>query len=446
MIKFFRYLIVIFLFFSANGIFAQTGIPFAEFAQKLEYYFDKALIKDVKTQLPESAEYTIWGWDVGDFSGDGFNDLAFSLRMRSERKRVMQVYMFVVIDGYMTLVGNFPYRFVDLPLETGVVIKDNVCYITQKQKLFNWNIKGYRFDNGVLILYDEFVTKKLNRFTHESYKNYNTLRNSERYIKTKTSEEEFKTEYFTVLSYPRGKQLFKGYSEQAISTEVQFVQKGAYNWKGTDDASFKVKSVHDDEFLYMTVDVVDDVIVTQACDDCPSDYVEMWLDLNEYGEDESRFSYIQRNNVVIRTDAEEGQFSFIVSPGNFYDTKAFITIRSTDNLDTEQKVAAKTAKAVSILKDNGYMLKFKIPFLLLGFDGNPILDTEAVEFGCSVIVHDIDNEFRPEEKSEISTSYFSEMNPSTYGTLLLIPEGEWYGKSYNIYKQNILQTISEYGY
>ncbi|MGA2298584.1 MAG: hypothetical protein ABSG15_13645, partial [FCB group bacterium] len=65
---------------------------FAELAKKLEPYYDEDMIADIKKQLPQGSDYSIWGWDIGDYSGDGNNDLAVSIKIAGEKKRVSQVY------------------------------------------------------------------------------------------------------------------------------------------------------------------------------------------------------------------------------------------------------------------------------------------------------------------------------------------------------------------
>ena len=77
--------------FTANS---QSGMTFNELEQRLQPYFADALINDVRLQLPQGSSYRIWGWDVGDFSGDGFNDVAVSVKLAQDRKKNIQVFLF----------------------------------------------------------------------------------------------------------------------------------------------------------------------------------------------------------------------------------------------------------------------------------------------------------------------------------------------------------------
>jgi hypothetical protein len=425
----------------------QSGMKFAELAQRLDPYFDKDMILDIKTQLPQGTDYAIWGWDVGDFSGDGYHDVAVSLKLASDKSKTVMVYLFVDIDGYLTRVGTIPFKYFEMPLEIGVVIKNDACYATRKRKEFDWLIRGYTFIDGALIMLDEYTTNRVGNFTHESYHNYQNLTNTEKYLQTNSGKVELTTKYLTIPSYQRGRELFKGYSSKAVSCDVDFVPKGAYYWHGEDDACFSVRSAYDEQFLYMTIDVTDDNVVTQRCDSCPCDYIDVWFDvIPPYQEKGDRFINQKDKKITFRTSSEIGIYCFSFYPGNFLDKKAFMKISTTDDLESYQKLATKNIKVVSSLRKNGFVLKYKIPFTMLGFEEFPMAEGKSTEFGCTVVYHDIDNEYRPEEESQIATSAFSSLNPSTYGSLILIPPEEWYGDTINIYKDDIVKALSEFGY
>lgn len=88
----------------------------------------------------------------------------------------------------------------------------------------------------------------------------------------------------------------------------------------------------------------------------------------------------------------------------------------------------------------------KIPFKLLGYNA-PSPDSQTkTELGCTFIVKDIDNSFRPEEETVIATSLFDKKDPSTYGTLMIIPSNQWLGFAKNVYKEDIYEILSEFGF
>lgn len=435
------------LFFAAiSSAYSQSGMKFVEFAMKLDPYFDKLLIEDIQKQLPKGTDYTIWGWDVGDFSGDGYFDVAFTVKKSSERGRTVHVYQFVDVDGFLIEVNRISKQFVELPLEIGVVIRNNTCYVTEKKEKFNWKIIGYSFDKGSIILEDEFHTHRIGDLTHESYHNYRKLRNNEKYLVTRTGEETFYRDYMTIPSYPRGKTIYQGYTEEAETDFIDYVHAGAWDWKGAVDASFKVSSAYDEQNLFFTVKVFDDNVVVRECDTCIADNIDIWFDVNIPVENGDRFMIREDNKISFRNISDKGMYRFSFYPGDFVNEQAYVKIGTNDNLNSFQRIETRNIKAVANLHSDGYIIKFKIPFAVLGYPSNPVQRNEVLEMGCTVIVNDYDNKFRPEEKSEIATSAFIPNNPSTFGSLLVIPHDLWYGEAENIYRQPIIENLLEYGF
>ncbi len=422
---------------------AQTGMTFEQMQEKLQPFFADELIEDLKEQLPKGTQYRIWGWDVGDFSGDGFPDVALSVRQANDKGRNVQVYLFVDIDGYLTRVGKFQYTFIELPLEVGVFIKENGCFVLQKYQDFEWSITGYRLDNGSLIVLDQFKTERIKNMTHETYRNYQALTAYEKYRDTKLNDELFYADFLSIPSYPRGNYVFKGFSADAVSNSVKFATKGAFYWGGKDDLSFNVRSVHNEQYLYFLVRVTDDIVVASGKDSLPHDKVEVWLDMSNVG---NRFLRKKGKVESFRTKAESSIFAFTIHPGNFTDRKPSVTTSAVDNLTDAQKQAVTQVKVASTLWDKGYIVKIRIPFQLLGFTGVPVEDGKPTEYGCTVAVHDIDNEFRPDEETVLATSKFENSNPASYGSLMLIPLGLVYGEARNIYVESVTDRLREIGF
>ena len=185
----------------------------------------------------------------------------------------------------------------------------------------------------------------------------------------------------------------------------------------------------------------------QRCDSCLCDYVDVWFDvIPPYIQDGDRFTIKKGSKVNFRTSSDIGLYKFSFYPGNFLEKMAYVRISTTDELESHQKAATRNIKVVSSINDDGFVIKFKIPFRMLGFEENPVYEGNITELGCSIVFHDIDNEYRPEEETELATSAFSSLNPSTYGSLLLIPSDLWYGETINIYKEDIIQYLTEYGF
>ena len=432
---------------SFSDLFTQAGMRFEELSKRLEQYFAEPLLNDIKAQLPQGTDYRVWGWDVGDFSGDSYNDLALSVKLSGDKKKTNYVFLFVDLDGYLTKVAELPFDYVEMPLEIGVVIRYGICNITKKRERFNWIIKGFKFDNGVLIQQDIFETEKIGKYTHEKTIDYSSLRTNERYIVTNNNTTVYSTDHLIIPSFFRSRLIYKGYQDKTLSNYIDYVKNGAYYWYGDDDCSFKVSSAYDDKYLYFTAEIKDENIVNPRCDTCCGDNVELWFDVSHEAKKGDRFVERKGENLKFRKKVEAGIISFSIYPGDFKTKRAFVkNISTTDNLYNFQKDEIDNVKVASSLREKGYVLKIKIPFILLGYKPPAPNSPEVTEFGCTAVVHDIDNPFRPEEETEIATSAFDKTDPATYGTLLIIPMEQWFGFVKNIYKDEIVRSLSEYGF
>jgi len=429
------------------AVFAQSGMDFDEFKRRADPYFAEELLADVRNAMPLGASYRIWGWDVGDFSGDGVYDLAVSLHVSGSRKRECLVYMFVDVEGYLVNISKMPFPFVDLPLEVGVVIRDTSCYVTVKRKSEDWSILGYRFREGAVVLVDQFVTDRIESMGHETYRSFQSLATRERFLR-KDDEAAYESEFITIPCYGRARQVFAGFVSEASVQDIDHVTDGSYWWTGDDDVSFLARMVYDDDYLYLRVHVRDSNVVTGWCDTCVADHVELHLDVTPAPEvGLSRYvSIVNRTDVAVRHSADTGLYTILVRLGDFGDRLPRVVVRTTDDLDPTQNQSRRLIRAVAARSKDGYVVKLRVPFVLLGYQKAPIDERKPTEFGCTVAVHDVDNEFRAEEYTVIATSPLKELDPSTYGVIRFIPDGAWYGESSNIYGEAVLNTLRELGF
>ncbi len=432
-----------------ESVSAQSGMDFREFSTKLDLYYDKAMVEDVQNQLPHDGEFRVWGWDVGDYSGDGNYDVAFTIRMNDDRKRQVHVFLFVDIDGYLSNVLSMQNSFVETPLEVGMVIKNNACYVTQKKKQFEWTVRGYRFSQGCISLLDEFSTTRVDHYSREYYRNFQNLRHELKFIQQATGDVNFDLQYVAIPSYARGESTNRGLNASADVSITDFVNHGSFYWTGPDDCSFNIKSVFDDKFLYVTLNVRDDQVVTARCDTCPADNIDLWFDTRIVESDVERVFRKKARRLQFRNSTDSNLFCLHLSLGDFKERPPYIKVSSTDiaQSDNKQQLALKHLSQKVALRDKGYVARIRVPFALLGFDSVPVKDPhEIVEIGCSVVVHDVDNEYRPEEETTLATSQVEDMNPSTFGCLLLIPQDATFGESVNIFADSLVKVLNALGF
>lgn len=424
------------------GVKAQSGISYSEFLKRAEDYFNSEMIADLRKAFSNPHRITIWSWDVGDFSGDNNNDLAFTYRITGDRDQNVYLRMYADIDGFMVNVGDFPYKFVELPLEVGANIKEGTCFVSQKIKNGVWKIYGYRLYNGAVIFKEEFTSEKVDNLSVDKTIDYYNLTN---YTKITNDKNKvlYENKYFNIPSYHRGRLIYHGYSNKVILDDVDFVPRGAYWWNGDKDCKAEITSAYDEDFIYFQFNISDDVVTKKLCDSCYSDYISIWFDLMNIGE---VVHYTIKNNKVFTNDTmSRALYNFVIYPGDFKDIPSYIQAYSSDNLTSIQQISASQIKSIANLTENGYIVKARIPLSILGVDISSI-SGDFYKIACSIEIHDIDNEFRPDEETVLATSKFNYANSSTFGTIIFVPSNQWYGQTNNIYRQDIYQALLEFGY
>src|SRR5579883_98560 len=85
---------------------AQEGMTFDDFVPKLSEAFNHEMIEDIRLKLPDPKTYKIWGYDAGDYSGDGYPDCALSIQILGEGEQLVHVYFFVDDEGVLKNVAT----------------------------------------------------------------------------------------------------------------------------------------------------------------------------------------------------------------------------------------------------------------------------------------------------------------------------------------------------
>ncbi|MEO5930876.1 MAG: hypothetical protein ABIR47_13145 [Candidatus Kapaibacterium sp.] len=423
---------------------AQNAITFDSLAKRIDPYFAPELIQDVRDALPQTG-YDIWGYDVGDYSGDGANDISIVIRQKNDSRRKMGVYYFVDDEGTLRLVKQMMVDFVELPIEVGVAISDGAVHMTHKLKEFNWEIYGYRYRDGVVMMVDRFTTERQGTMTYETYRNFQSLEGYERYLNTADGELLFRSDFLTTPSYGRGRDVSTGYQANTIAKMSKYVMKGSYYWQNEKDLTLDTRSAYDKDYLYFNITLQDDQVIPIGLNgvDSTADRLELWLDMYSLGD---RFR-VGRRTRDFRMKTDSNIYALNVGLGDFIDQQAHVKLSSSNTLDERQKTAAKAIKAVAIRLDSGYTVKIRIPWALFGFETAPTEDDALTQFGMNVVVHDVDSPYRPEEETVLTTSQnFDRMKPATFGSLVLIPNNLYYGESINIFLGDLKERMQEVGY
>jgi len=423
---------------------AQNAIALEELEQRIDPYFAPELVQDIKDVLPQSG-VEIWGYDVGDYSGDGANDFVLAFRQKGESRRKVAVYFFVDDEGILRLIKQMQTDFIELPIEVGVAITEGKAITTRKFKEANWEILGYGYRNGVVMLVDRFTTDRQGQYVYETYRNFQSLEGYERYINAVDTTVLFRSDFLTIPSYARGRDVSSGYQATADARMSRYILRGSYYRSDDRDLTLFARSAYDDDYLYFNIIVRDDEVVAPGLNgvDSTADRLELWLDMYSLGD---RFR-VGRRARDFRMKTDSNIYAFTISLGDFVDQSARVRIASSNNFDDIQMNAAKLIKGVAIKSDSGYTVKLRIPFALFGFSAPPFDERGLTPFGANIIAHDVDNPYRPEETTTITTSQnFDRTKPATFGALVLVPKNDFYGESTNIHLGEMKERLQEVGF
>ncbi len=423
---------------------AQQGMSFAELKQRLLPYFAEEMIWDIQKQLPQREDYRIWGWDVGDFSGDRYPDVAISIKRASQRKRIAEVLLFVDIDGFLVEVGRFHKPYTQLPIEVGVAIKDTTCFIVSRHSPAHWYVTGYRFVNGSLITTMQLLSEETKGAIYRYREAFAKLQIRERWFRPKTGALLKERTTVVLPAYRRFRIVPAGLPQKPSIHSVAFVPKGAFYWTGASDASFQVKAAYTQRFLYLLIDVQDDTVIVERKPQSLADRAALWIDTRSL----QQISPGDPIRWTPRTStSDSGLIVIEMFLGDFAHLKPSLRIQSTEDLDSLQHLALEDIRILARPTDKGYQLKIRIPFQLLGFLAAPVRSDKLTLLRATVVVYDIDNRFRPEEETVLATStQFDSFDSSTYSLFCLIPDTAQYGSFRNIYVDQLLARLNELGF
>jgi hypothetical protein len=425
-----KYLLVYFLFFSTGLLFSQSALTYSEFKKALLNYYEEDMIADLIKLKPEIESSQFWSWDVGDYTGDGYPDLAFVTKDKSVSGKNLTVTLVVDIDGYMVKVKEFKEKYIELPLEVGIAIKENTCYVTNKIKQFHWNITGWYVENGIFKQRSIYRTEKhTSVVTKESLIDFSKNLAEERIVHSSSGKV---SQINRIQYYPlhtEYSQYQSGEVEKRTFPTIEYVETGAYYWKGEQDCSFKVQLTKNDEYLYGMIEVIDDSLVTDIDLKSVDKVVCTFhvFDTENDGVLRQFFKNIQNNSIQTKP-LKSKKIEYVFNLGDFTTTQPTIQIPTT------------TETTVDVLRtDTGYVLYTKIPLSEIIPDINKIS-----ELGFSISVIDADSDLFSEDVTTMSTEDYDDK--TKISTLLLKPYQEIIQEYNNLYESSLLTNLKRYGY
>jgi hypothetical protein len=415
------------LFIFSSSILAQSGSSVKEFEKKLSDYYDQDLIADVISAIGDE-QAKIWSWDIGDYSSDSHNDVAFVARYPKERSKICSVYFFIDINGTLTPVHKQARAYVESPLEVGIAIKNGGCHVTSKNEQFNWNITGYQFRQGVFFESDQFSTSRNAGQTIEIHRDNLQRRNKTHVFSTRSEETSYYHHYHDIPVYSTDFIIPYGYHKSIVIDAPEDVIKGAFYWSGPKDASIIIeKSTYDNSNWELGLLIIDDTLIHARCDTCLQDKILIHISDNIPGfiknvdKDSTKHGIIQ--TIELNPNSETPYLSFMRISG--METKSLITFHRVSD---------------------GYHINAKIPISILSRIDIDKLSKEKISIGCTFEMIDVDNPFRPEEQTRIVDSDYDYNDLGSLGKLTFYPKHTFDGEIHRHYAQQFVQTLQQLGF
>ena len=183
------------------------SISLAEFRLRIDSLFSDPALESLMRQLPSSGE--VWGYDVGDFSGDGRYDVAVTVRQPRTKIKQVTAYFFINEVDTFFLADSMSLPYSEIPIEVGFTIERGTCFVTTKLEQHHWMIRGYRYSGGMFMMVDKYeVTRTVidpsSKFTvgYETYVNYRTFRSTENFFNPANGKSYWKAEFATIPAFP----------------------------------------------------------------------------------------------------------------------------------------------------------------------------------------------------------------------------------------------------
>lgn len=428
---------IVLMFCSIIPIFSQSGSSLKDFENKLLDYYDPELIEDVFQAIGSGDQAKVWSWDIGDFSSDEHNDMACVVRYSKEKSKQCSIFFFVDVNGSLVPTGVCTRDYVDSPLEVGVAIKNSSCYVTSKKEQFNWNIVGYRYRHGTFFESDTFSTARIGNQTMETFSDHVQRRNTIHVFSTRNEETTYYHHFHDIPVFKNGDVITPCYAGPYIIDKADDVAKGAFFWNGPSDASLQVlEASYDNATMHLRFFIKDDTLSEKYCDTCIQDKVTLVLHERIPGYDPARID--KKENKLLTSSYTIDIIPAFEQP---FASKATIRERNTGKMQdlSEQLLNVK-------VRNDGYFIDIAIPFSLM-----PEIDVSAIgnkihAIGCTIILTDSDNRFRPEEVTLLHSSDYEADNDRSLGKMTFYPEKAQIGFVQPYFLNELTNTLIQLGF
>jgi hypothetical protein len=417
---------------------SDYSITFEEFKKKLEGVFSEDQFASLRSFLPQ--DFEIWGYDVGDFSGDDEFDVAISVKPNDLKGKRVQVFFFVNDGPGFIEASTLQVGYFEIPIEVGFTVEHDVCFMTSKEQDHHWFITGYTFHNGSFVLVDRFEVGRRSiggggtEIGYEVYNNYETLASRESFFNVSNGKLFLGAQYYTFPVYRVGRRPLPDFVTSLQDTSGKYFVGGKDNWRGPRDLGFSAGVVYDDSALYCHFRVIDDSLVVGTRDVADDDCVSLWFDLKA-----SRMNASSGTAPNFRLQPDSSVMSISISPGDFRARRPRVALLLHKEPSELQQHGINSISVTSTKRVDGYELMARIPFSLFDLVKPPSV------LGFTAEVNDVDGSNGDLRRTRIATSDLRDWDPSTFGVLRFIPEHASYGEVRNLSIEDLLLRLRDVG-
>ncbi len=392
---------------------ASDSLVYAAFAKQLRKRLTEEQVQSILSKLPEGCK--VFGFDIGDYSGDKNDDLVFSARSDENLRKEVGVYYFLNRGARFDLVKYTVKKYLSEPVEIGFSIDQGICSVTQKIGEYHWHIEGCRLDDMVFHQVTEWETQRLPRGTgfsgigYETTLNFRSFRTTELFYHASDVKQLLKQEYLTVPIYPSGLRLPRCVPESVGDSTSQSIVRGSSSWFGIDDASFFIAGRYDSTTVHLRVSIDDDKLLSSDSLES-SDFLALAFDLSGKRKVD--------NYGTVRRTREDGILSMLLRMGNGGSVPPKLVMDAATTEDME-KIFWRVKCSVDQQTLGTSMVELEFPAEIFERCRN------GSACGFAAMYHDVDNPERVEWATDISTTgLFDPDRPDTFGRLLFIQGNE----------------------
>jgi hypothetical protein len=388
------------------------SLDYTQFEKQLRRYFSERQTKSIISNLPASCK--IFGFDAGDYSGDGAQDIVLSARADEHEKREVGVYFFVGRGEEFELIKTMNRRYLSEPIEIGFSVESGICSVTQKLGEYHWRITGYSFAQSVFKVVTLWETQRLpggREFSQtgmEIVNDYRTNRSTESYFRASDSKSLFRSEFDAMPVFPASYQPPEDVRAWIGDSSSTPLLRGSSSWYGVEDCGVFTAASWDSTTLFLRVALFDDRILT-GDSIAASDYLDLRFDVSGKGKVDAAgrpramadADVLGLRFVPFETDTMGMRSEFLGSWG------------------AREQLRKAVRSAIRRVDYRSFEITCALPMKLFKAFGVPS------RYSFAVLYHDVDNPDHPDWVTVASSSpRFEEGNPSTYGRMDFLPQDE----------------------